>query len=149
MAITYIGSTLKTGSGTLTEATDGGFVVVSKTVTVTTTADGLAASATLTLPAYSQIIDFYVDKPVTQAVGGGTATTLPVTVGTAAAGTQYMASTDMFSTARAVPTLTVAQVLAMSDIGTNQSVVVTVDPNGTVSTTQAVIRLTVNYAQKV
>ena len=149
MAITYFGSTLKTGSGTLTEGTDGGFVVVSKTTTVTTTADGLAASATITIPAYAQIIDYYVDKVVAQVVGGGTATTLPVTVGTAAAGTQYMASTDMFSTARAVPTLTVAQVLAMSDVGTNQSVVVTVDPNGTVSTTQAVIRLTVNYAQKV
>jgi hypothetical protein len=60
-----------------------------------------------------------------------------------------MASTDLFTNVRAAPTLTVAQVLAMSDIGTNQSVVVTVDPNGTISTTQAVIRLSVVYAQKV
>ena len=41
-----------------------------------------------------------------------------------------------------------AQCAAMADIGTNQSVVVTVDPNGTVSTTQGVFRLTVVYAQK-
>lgn len=149
MATTYFGTALKSGSGTLTENTDGGFVVLSKTTTVTTTADGLAASATITLPASSQILDYYVDKVVTQAVGGGTATTLPVTVGTAAAGTQYMASTDLFTNVRAAPTLTTAQVLAMSDIGTNQSVVVTVDPNGTISTTQAVIRLTVVYSQKV
>jgi hypothetical protein len=149
MATTYFGSALKAGSGTLTEATDGGFVVMTKTTTVTTTADGLAASATLTLPASAQILDYYVDKVVTQVVGAGSATTLPVTVGTAAAGTQYMASTDLFTNVRAAPTLTVAQVLAMSDIGTNQSVVVTVDPNGTISTTQAVIRLSVVYAQKV
>jgi len=149
MAITYIGSTLKTGSGSLTESADGGFVVVSKTVAVTSTADGLAASASITLPASSQIIDFYVDKVVAQAVGGGTATTLPVTVGTAAAGTQYMTAVDMFTTVRAAQVFTTAQLLAMADIGTNQSVFVTVDPNGTVSTTQAVIRLTVVYAQKV
>jgi len=37
----------------------------------------------------------------------------------------------------------------MSDVGTNQSVVVTVDPNGTIATTQGVYRLTVVYAQKV
>jgi hypothetical protein len=37
----------------------------------------------------------------------------------------------------------------MSDIGTNTSVVVTLDPDGTISTTQGVIRLTVVYAQKV
>jgi len=149
MAITYIGSTLKTGSGTLTESADGGFVVVSKTVTVSSTADGLPASASLTLPASSQIIDFYVDKVVTQVVGAGTATTLPVTVGTAAAGTQYMTAVDLFTNVRAAQVFTVAQLLAMSDIGTNQSVFVTVDPNGTVVTTQATIRLTVVYAQKV
>jgi hypothetical protein len=37
----------------------------------------------------------------------------------------------------------------MSDVSTNQSVVVTMDPNGTISTTQGVYRLTVVYAQKV
>lgn len=149
MATTYFGSTLKAGSGTLTETTNGGFVVLAQTTTATTTSDGLAVSSTITLPASSQILEIFVDKVVTQVVGGGTATTLPITVGTAAAGTQYISSTDLFTNVRAAPTLTVAQVLAMSDISTNTSVVLTVDPNGTVSTTQAVIRMTVVYAQKV
>jgi hypothetical protein len=149
MAQTYFGSTLRAGSGTLTDTTDGGFVVMSQTTTVTTAAAGTATSATLTLPASSQIIDFFADMVVNEAVGGGTATTIPMTIGTAAAGTQYVSSTDVFAGGRIALTFTAAQLLAMSDIGSNTSVVVTLDPNGTISTTQGVIRLTVVYAQKV
>jgi hypothetical protein len=149
MAQTYFGSTLRAGSGTLTDATDGGFVVMSQTTTVTTAAAGTATSATITLPASSQIIDLIADMTVNEAVGGGTATTIPMTIGTAAAGTQYVSSTDVFAGGRIALTFTAAQLLAMSDIGTNTSVVVTLDPNGTIVTTQGVIRLTVVYAQKV
>ena len=149
MAQTYFGSTLRAGSGTLTDTVDGGFVVMSQTTTVTTAAAGTATSATITLPASSQIIDFFADMVVNEAVGGGTATTIPMTIGTAAAGTQYVSSTDVFAGGRIALTFTAAQLLAMSDIGTNTSVVVTLDPNGTISTTQGVIRLTVVYAQKV
>jgi len=149
MAQTYIGSTLRTGSGTLTDTTDGGFVVVSQTTTVTTASAGTATSATLTLPASSQIIDFYVDVVQNEAVGGGTATAIAMTIGTAAAGTQYVSSTDIFAGGRAALTFTAAQLAAMADIGTNQSVVITLDPDGTISTTQAIARLTVVYAQKV
>jgi hypothetical protein len=149
MAQTYFGSTLRAGSGTLTDATDGGFVVMSQTTTVTTAAAGTATSATITLPASSQIIDLIADMTVNEVVGGGTATTIPMTIGTAAAGTQYVSSTDVFAGGRIALTFTAAQLLAMSDIGTNTSVVVTLDPNGTIVTTQGVIRLTVVYAQKV
>jgi hypothetical protein len=149
MAQTYFGSTLRAGSGTLTDATDGGFVVMSQTTTVTTAAAGTATSATITLPASSQIIDLIADMTVNEAVGGGTATTIPMTIGTAAAGTQYVSSTDVFAGGRIALTFTAAQLLAMSDIGTNTSVVVTLDPDGTIVTTQGVIRLTVVYAQKV
>lgn len=149
MAQTYIGSTLRTGSGTLTDTTDGGFVVVSQTTTVTTAAAGTATSATLTLPASAQIIDFYVDVVQNEAVGGGTATAIAMTIGTAAAGTQYVSSTDVFAGGRIALTFTAAQLTAMADIGTNQSVVITLDPDGTISTTQAIVRLTVVYAQKV
>ena len=149
MAQTYFGSTLRAGSGTLTDTVDGGFVVMAQTTTVTTAAAGTATSATLTLPESSQIIDFFADMVVNEAVGGGTATTIPMTIGTAAAGTQYVSSTDVFAGGRIALTFTAAQLLAMSDIGTNTSVVVTLDPNGTISTTQGVIRLTVVYAQKV
>ena len=149
MAQTYFGSTLRAGSGTLTDATDGGFVVMSQTTTVTTAAAGTATSATITLPASSQIIDLIADMVVNEVVGAGTATTIPMTIGTAAAGTQYVSSTDVFAGGRIALTFTAAQLLAMSDIGSNTSVVVTLDPDGTISTTQGVIRLTVVYAQKV
>ena len=149
MAQTYFGSTLRAGSGTLTDTVDGGFVVMSQTTTVTTAAAGTATSATITLPASSQIIDFVADMVVDEVVGAGTATTIPMTIGTAAAGTQYVSSTNVFAGGRIALTFTAAQLLAMSDIGTNTSVVVTLDPNGTIVTTQGVIRLTVVYAQKV
>jgi hypothetical protein len=149
MAQTYFGSALRSGSGTLTDTTDGGFVVLSQTTTVTTAAAGTATSATITLPASSQIIDFVVDMTVNEVVGAGTATTIPMTIGTAAAGTQYVSSTDVFAGGRIALTFTAAQLSAMADIGANTSVVVTLDPNGTIVTTQGVIRLTVVYAQKV
>lgn len=149
MAQTYFGSTLRAGSGTLTDTVDGGFVVMSQTTTVTTAAAGTATSATLTLPASSQIIDFVADMTVNEVVGAGTATTIPMTIGTAAAGTQYVSSTDVFAGGRIALTFTAAQLSAMADIGSNTSVVVTLDPNGTIVTTQGVIRLTVVYAQKV
>jgi hypothetical protein len=146
---TYFGSTLRAGSGTLTDTVDGGFVVMTQTTTVTTAAAGTATSATLTLPASSQIIDFYVDVVQNEAVGGGTATAIAMTIGTAAAGTQYVSSTDVFAGGRIALTFTAAQLTAMSNIGTSQSVVITLDPDGTISTTQAIVRLTVVYAQKV
>ena len=149
MAQTYFGSTLRAGSGTLTDTVDGGFVVMTQTVTVTTVAAGTAVSATEVLPAGSQIIDFFLDTMVTPVAGGGTATTCPITIGTAAAGTQYLSATDAIAGGRIALSFTTAQCAAMADIGANTSVVVTVDPNGTISTTQGVFRLTVVYAQKV
>ena len=149
MAQTYFGSTLRAGSGSLTDTVDGGFVVMMQTNTVTTAAAGTATSVTEVLPAGSQIIDIFIDTMVDEAVGGGTATAIAATVGTAAAGTQYVSSTDVFAGGRFIPTFTTAQLAAMADIGTNINVVLTVDPNGTISTTQGVYRLTVVYAQKV
>lgn len=149
MAQTYIGSTLRTGSGTLTDTTDGGFVVVSQTTTVTTASAGTATSATITLPASSQIINFFVDTVQNKSVGAGTATAIAMTIGTAAAGTQYVSSTDVFAGGRTALTFTAAQLAAMANISTNQSVVITLDPDGTILTTQAIVRLTVVYAQKV
>jgi hypothetical protein len=148
MAQTYFGSTLRTGTDALSDATDGGFVVVMQTNTVTTAAAGTATSVTEVLPAGSQIINIFIDTMVDEVVGAGTATAIAATVGTAAAGTQYVSSTDVFAGGRFSPTFTTAQLAAMADIGTNINVVLTVDPNGTIVTTQGVYRLTVVYAQK-
>ena len=133
MAQTYFGSTLRAGSGTLTDATDGGFVVLAQTTTVTTAADGSATSATITLPTYSQIIQLLIDQTQNEVVGGGTATAINATVGTAAAGTQYLSATDVIGGGRIALSFTAAQLAAMASIGTSQSVVITVDPNGTIS----------------
>jgi len=149
MAQTYFGSTVRAGSGTLTDATDGGFMVLMQTTTVTTVAAGTAVSATEVLPANSQIINIFIDQVVDEVVGGGTATQINATVGTAAAGTQYVSSTNVIAGGRAALTFTAAQLLAMSDIGSNTNVVLTLTPNGTISTTQGVYRFTVVYAQKV
>ena len=149
MAQTYFGSTLRAGSGTLTDTVDGGFVVMMQTSTVTTLASGAASSVTEVLPAGSQIINIFIDTMVDEVVGAGTATAIAATVGTAAAGTQYVSSTDVFAGGRFSPTFTTAQLAAMADIGANINVVLTVDPNGTIVTTQGVFRLTVVYAQKV
>ena len=149
MAQTYFGSALRSGSGTLTDTTDGGFVVLLQTSTVTTNADGTASSTSVTIPAGSQIVSIFIDQTQNEVVGGGTATAINATVGTAAAGTQYVSATDVIGGGRAALTFTAAQLTAMADIGSNQSVVITVDPNGTISTTQAIVRLTVVYAQKV
>lgn len=149
MAQTYFGSTLRAGSGTLTDSVDGGFVVMMQTSTVTTVSAGTAVSVTEVLPAGSQIINIFIDQVVDEVVGGGTATQIAATVGTAAAGTQYVSSTNVIGGGRAALTFTAAQLAAMADIGTNTNVVLTIAPNGTISTTQGVYRFTVVYAQKV
>lgn len=149
MAQTYFGSTLRSGSGTLTDTTDGGYVVLSQTTTVTTVAAGTATSATITIPASSQIINLIIDMVTVPAYGAGTATLVNATIGTAAAGTQYLSATDVTLVGRTALAFTAAQLTSMSDVGANTNVVITVDPNGTVSTTQGTFRLTVVYAQKV
>lgn len=149
MAQTYFGSTLRSGSGALTDSTDGGFVILMQSCTVTTNADGSASSVSEVLPAGSQIIDLFINTIVTPVVGGGTATTVPITIGTVAAGTQYLSATNAITGGRPALSFTTAQCAAMADIGSNTSVVMTVDPNGTIATTQGVYRLTVVYAQKV
>ena len=149
MAQTYFGSTVRAGSGTLTDSVDGGYTVLTQTTTVTTAAAGTATSASVTLPASSQIIDFYADVVQNEVVGGGSATAIAMTIGTAAAGTQYVSSTDIIAGGRIALSFTAAQLAAMADISTNTGVYVTLDPDGTISTTQAILRLTVVYAQKV
>lgn len=145
---TYIGSTLRTGTDSLSDTTDGGYVVTAQTTTVTTVAAGTAVTSTLTLPATSQIINIFIDQVVDEVIGGGTATTINATVGTAAAGTQYVSATNVVGGGRAALTFTAAQLLAMANIGTNTGVYFTIAPNGTISTTQGVYRITVVYAQK-
>jgi hypothetical protein len=144
---TYFGSTLVAGSA-LTEETNGGYVVLSQTISLTSIAAGTAVSGSIAIPTGAQIISFEIDTLTAPVAGGGTATTAPITIGTAAAGTQYLSATDCFAAGRTALAFTAAQLTAMSNVGTNTSVVATVDPNGTISTTQGVWQVTVVYAMK-
>lgn len=143
---TYWDSTLTAGSYT-TEGYDGGYAVLMQTISLTSDS-GAAVSGSILIPAGAQIISFEVDTLTAPVAGAGTATTAPITIGTAAAGTQYLSATDCFAAGRTALTFTAAQLTAMSNVGTNTSVFATVDPNGTILTTQGVWQVTVVYAMK-
>jgi hypothetical protein len=143
---TYFGSTLTAGSG-LTEEANGGYAVLSQTISLTSDS-GSAVSGSINIPADSQIIDIVIDTLTAPDAGAGTATTAPITVGTAAAGTQYLSATDCFAAGRTALSFTAAQLTAMSDVNNNTAVFATVDPNGTILTTQGVWQVTVLYSMK-
>ena len=140
MPITYFGSTVKTGSTAVSN--DSGFVLVSQTATITQNSTSVV-STTFTVPASSQILDINVDV----LTAFDSATTAVLSIGTAAAGTQYASAVNAKTAGRTIPTFSAAQLLAMADITTNTSVVATVTPTG--ATTAGLVRVTIIYAQKV
>lgn len=75
--------------------------------------------ATITLPKNSQIIAIYADSTVAWTATGAVTLTAGITAG----GTEYITSVDLKTVTRGNPTLTAAQLLAMNNIGTNQSLV--------------------------
>ena len=147
MSHTYFGSTLVAGDA-LTEATNGGYAVLMQTASITTDATGATTSATIAIPANSQILNFFIDQTQAEVVGGGTATKIDATIGTVAAGTQYLSATDVIGGGRAALTFTAAQLDAMADVGNNTNVVFSINPDGTIATTQGVYQCTVVYAMK-
>ena len=128
------------GDGTLIKNL--GTAVLQQSTTVSQTAAG-TTSSTIYLPASSTIVNFNVDL-LTQ---WNSATSAALTVGTVAAGAQYITSIDAktATAGRQALTLTGAQVLAMSNVGTNTSVVTTVASVGATTTGSAII--TVLYIQ--
>lgn len=143
---TYFGSTLVAGDA-LTEATNGGYAVLTQNVQLTTNS-GAAVDGTINIPAGSQILGFVLDTLTAPVAGAGTATTAPITIGTSAGGTQYVSATDCFAGGRTGIVFTAAQVTAMSNVGNNTTIYVRVDPNGTILTTQGVFQVSVTYAMK-
>jgi hypothetical protein len=101
----------------------------------------LVQSATFNLPINSIITGFNID--VLTAYDSATSATL--TIGTAAAGTQYAGSVNAKTTGRAAPTYSAAQLLAASNITTNTSVVVTVTSVG--QPTAGKVFISVEYVQ--
>ena len=138
-------------SGTLqqgeTNGPNQGFAVLTQSTSITQNST-TAVSSTLYIPAGSRIVDFNID--VLTAYNSATSATL--TIGTAAAGTQYVGSIDAKTAGRAAPTYTAAQLAAMNGVTTTGTaapttapVVVTVTPVGATSAGYVVV--TIIYAQ--
>lgn len=117
-----------------------GSVVLSQTALISRDAT-LVQSATFYLPPNSQIVDIVPD--VLTAYDSATSATL--TVGTAAAGTQYASGVNAKTAGRTRPTFTAAQLTAMADTSTNLSVVATITSVG--QPTVGAVRVTVQYVQ--
>lgn len=117
-----------------------GLVMLSQTMLINRDAT-LVQSATINLPINSQIVNIACD--VLTAYDSATSATL--TVGTAAAGTQYASGVNAKTAGRTFPTFTAAQLTNMSNTTTNTAVVATVTSVGQPTVGQ--VRVTVQYVQ--
>ena len=125
-----------------------GYAVLMQTTSITKNSTN-AVSSTLYIPTNSQIIDFNID--VLTAFDSATSATL--TIGTAAAGTQYVSGVNAKTAGRASITFSAAQLAAMSGVtvlgaaaATSAPVVVTVTPVG--ATSAGYLEVTIIYAQQ-
>ena len=125
-----------------------GFVVLTQNTSITQNST-TAVSSTLYIPVGSQIINFNID--VLTAFNSATSATL--SIGTAAAGTQYVGSVNAKTAGRASITFTAAQLAAMNGVSivgaaaaTSAPVVVTVTPVG--ATSAGYVEVTIIYAQQ-
>ena len=136
--------TLKTGE---TNGPNLGYAVLEQETSITQNST-TAVSSTLYIPVGSKIIDIIVDV----LTAFDSASTAVLSVGTAAAGTEYAGSVDAKTAGRVRPTFTAAQLAAMSNVSvlgvaapTPATVVVTVTPTG--ATTAGYLKVTLVYAQ--
>jgi hypothetical protein len=117
-----------------------GLAVLSQTFLIDFDAT-LVQTRSVLLPVNSQIVNILCD--VLTAYNSATSATL--TVGTAAAGTQYASGVNAKTAGRTIPTFTAAQLAAMDDTGTSEGVFATVTSVG--QPTAGQVRVTVNYVQ--
>lgn len=153
MSITHFSGPVMTGlqkdaTGNTADPTNIGPVVSQQSVNLTQNST-TAVSGTINVPAGSRIIDIIVDV----LTAFNSATTAVLSVGTAAAGTQYASGVDAKTAGRVRPTFTAAQLAAMSNqtvLGVAAAVagpvVVTITPTG--ATSAGYVTATVIYAQQ-
>jgi hypothetical protein len=101
----------------------------------------LVQSASVFLPANSQLVDVFTDVLTPY----NSATSATLTVGTVAAGTQYVTSVNAKTGGRNTTSHTAAQSTAMANIGNNTAVVATVTSVG--QPTAGQVRVTYLYVQ--
>lgn len=140
---TFLGGPVMTGTKA---GVDVGTCVLTQQVTLNQNST-TAVSATVNLPGGSQLIDILVD-PLT---AWNSVTSASLTIGSAAAGTQFSAGIDVkAATARTRPTFTPTQLALMNNIGTTSQsmpVVATVTVVGATSAGQTLV--TYIYTQDV
>lgn len=118
-----------------------GLALLTQQVTLNANA-GSAVSATVYVPKHSVLVDIIVDTPT----AWNSATSDTLSVGTAAAGTQYASGVDVKAgAARQRPTFTTAQLANMLDA--SDAIVATVTPVGSAAAGQTVV--TYVYAQTI
>ena len=101
----------------------------------------LVQSVSVFLPANSQLVDVFTDVLTPY----NSATSATLTVGTVAAGTQYVTSVNAKTGGRNTTSHTAAQSTAMANIGNNTAVVATVTSVG--QPTAGQVRVTYLYVQ--
>ena len=132
-------------SPTTPQINDYGSAVLSQQVQLAVATGTGAVTGTCYLPIGSAILDILVDT--TTVWNSGTSDTL--SVGSAAAGTQYASGVDVkTSTGRVRPTFTAAQLAALQNIAAPAELFMTVTQVGTAATTGATT-VTVIYAPTV
>ena len=117
-----------------------GLVYLSQTFLINRDAT-LVQSNSINLPANSQIVEIYADTLVAY----DSATSATLTIGSAAAGTQYVTSVNAKTGGRNTTTHTAAQCTAMANIGTNTALFGTVTSVGQPTVGQ--VRVTIQYVQ--
>lgn len=140
MAATHFSGPLQTGTVREGAGINMGTAVLAQMGTLSFDAT-LVQSLTFTLPANASIQNIWIDTLTAY----DSATSAGLTIGTAAAGTQYQSSVDVKTTGRETQSFSAAQLLAMSNITTNTSVVATVTSVG--QPTAGSVRITVQYCQ--
>jgi len=132
--------------GTFTQQSDGvnhsdlGLVELAQSVTLAQNST-TAVTAIVYLPQNASITDFLVDT----LTAWDSATSATLSIGTAAAGTQYTGSISTKTGGRAAPAYSAAQATAMANITTHVAVYVTITVVG--ATTAGSTRVTVRYIQ--
>lgn len=110
----------------------------------------LVQSGFVTFKAATLVNDLRFDLPPNSAIQNilidtltayDSATSAGLTVGTASAGTQYVTSVDAKTTGRETQSLSAAQLLAMSNIGTTTAVIVTVTSVGQPTTGNVFVQI--------
>ena len=117
-----------------------GLVYLSQTFLINRDAT-LVQSNSINLPASSQIVEIYADTLTPY----DSATSATLTIGSAAAGTQYVTSVNAKTGGRNTTTHTAAQCTAMANIGTNTALFGTVTSVGQPTVGQ--VRVTIQYVQ--